>query len=193
MRQTAILMCSRLLYHNWMGSITKYTVNYRALGFFSSRPNWDPPPPHHPSTPMRGPPCVAGGGGGHTCWGVQIPTKGQTLWYSYTVYSMFLSGQHKPLIIKRMLIAQYALFTLSHKVHIYRVAQCMSPHRNWDTPPPLSRKQVCPAPRTKGGGAQSPAGEGWGSPNSDLAFCLLCGLPPPLEVPHPLLSKASEI
>ncbi len=44
---------------------------------------------------------------------------------------------------------------------------------------PFSRQRVCPSPRFKGGGARSPAGGGWGSPNSDdwrksLAVCLLC-------------------
>ncbi len=41
--------------------------------------------------------------------------------------------------------------TPTHEVHIYctipEVPQCMSPHRNWDTPPPphpLSRKRMCP-------------------------------------------------
>jgi hypothetical protein len=39
--------------------------------------------------------------------------------------------------------------------------------------------ECAPLPRT-GGGAHSPAGEGWGSPNYDdwrksLALCLLCG------------------
>ncbi len=48
----------------------------RVLGFFSSRPNWDPQT------------CVPpGSGGGHTRlrergWGVPIRTRGQTLWYS---------------------------------------------------------------------------------------------------------------
>ena len=55
----------------------------------------------------------------------------------------------------------------------------MSPRRNWDSPtPPLAAR--VPLPRIKGG-VQYPAGEGWGSPNSDdwrksLALCLLCGL-----------------
>jgi hypothetical protein len=35
----------------------------RRLGFFSSRPNWDPPPPH-PQANVSPPPLVPGGGGG---------------------------------------------------------------------------------------------------------------------------------
>ncbi len=57
----------------------------------------------------------------------------------------------------------------------------MSPRRNWASPTPFPQASV-PLPLwTKGGGAQSPAGEGWGSPNSDdwrksLPLCLLCAL-----------------
>jgi hypothetical protein len=70
----------------------------------------------------------------------------------------------------------------AQSTYIYRVPQCMSPRRNWDSPtPPQSVASDCaPPPQAKGGRAHSPAGEGWGSPNSDdwrksLALCLLCG------------------
>jgi hypothetical protein len=59
----------------------------------------------------------------------------------------------------------------------------MSPRRNWDTPTPSLARECGPPPRTGGGGANSPAGEGVGESqlNSDdwskiLALCLLCGL-----------------
>jgi hypothetical protein len=69
-----------------------------------------------------------------------------------------------------------------HKVRIYKEYHCVCPLVGIGPPPPLSRKRVFPSPpEPKGGEAQcSPAGEGWGSPNSDdwrksLALCLLCG------------------
>jgi hypothetical protein len=46
---------------------------------------------------------------------------------------------------------------------IYRVPQCMSPSRNWDSTTPSPPASV-PLPPTEGGRAHSPAGEGWGSP-----------------------------
>jgi hypothetical protein len=41
-----------------------YTAQSSVLGFFSSRPNWDPPPPQ-PQESVSPPPLVRGGGG-HT-------------------------------------------------------------------------------------------------------------------------------
>ncbi len=66
-----------------------------------------------------------------------------------------------------------------HKVRIYKEYHSVCPLVEIGTlPPPLSPASVPPVP--KDGGAHSPAGEGWGSPNSDdwrksLALCLLCG------------------
>ncbi len=71
---------------------------------------------------------------------------------------------------------------------LYRAPQCMSPRRNFtrkktkNLPQPLSRKRVCPPPRSKGWGGHTRLRlRGWGSSNSDdwrksLALCLLCGL-----------------
>ncbi len=47
--------------------------------------------------------------------------------------------------------------------------------------PPSLASECAPSPQAKGGRAHSPAGEGWGSPNSDdwrksLALFLLCGV-----------------
>ncbi len=63
----------------------------------------------------------------------------------------------------------------------YRVPQCMSPRRNWDSPTPLCRKRECPPPpEPKGVGDHTRLrARGRGSPNSDdwrksLALCLLC-------------------
>jgi hypothetical protein len=55
----------------------------------------------------------------------------------------------------------------------------MSLRRNWDSPNKSLASECDPPPRTGGGGAHSPAGEGLGSPNADdwrksLALCLLC-------------------
>ncbi len=66
--------------------------------------------------------------------------------------------------------------------YIYRVPQCMSPRRNWDSPTPSLASECAPSPGTKGGGgAHFPAGEGFGESQfrrleKSLAFCLLCGL-----------------
>jgi hypothetical protein len=38
----------------------------------------------------------------------------------------------------------------------------MSPRRNWDSPNPPLARECAPPPRTRGGGAHSPAGEGLG-------------------------------
>ncbi len=64
-----------------MNSATDHRVD-RILGFFVSRPNWDPPT--HSPTGECVPPL--GSGGGHTFLreggGGSQPTRGQTLWYS---------------------------------------------------------------------------------------------------------------
>jgi hypothetical protein len=51
----------------------------------------------------------------------------------------------------------------NHKVHIfiYRVPQCMSPRRNWDSPIPFPASECALPPGTKGGGGGPVAG-GWG-------------------------------
>ncbi len=47
--------------------------------------------------------------------------------------------------------------------YIYRVPQCMSPRRNWDSPTPSRASEWVPLPpEPGGGGANSPAGEGLG-------------------------------
>jgi hypothetical protein len=46
--------------------------------------------------------------------------------------------------------------------YIYRVPQCMSPRRNWDSPTLSLASECVPPSGTKGGGAHSPAGEGLG-------------------------------
>jgi hypothetical protein len=74
-----------------------------------------------------------------------------------------------------------------YKHILYRVSQCMSPRRNWDSPTPSLASECAPPPGTKGRGAHSPAG--WGSPNSDdwrnsLALCYSVNtLLPPLYFP----------
>jgi hypothetical protein len=65
--------------------------------------------------------------------------------------------------IRRLLTAG----CIGHKVHlyctVYRVQQCMSSRRNWDSPTPSLASECSPPPGTKGGGgAHSPAGEGLG-------------------------------
>ncbi len=63
-----------------------------------------------------------------------------------------------------------------------RVPQCLSPRRHRDSPNPSLASECAPPPGTKGEGAHSPEGEGFGGPNSDdcieksLALCLLCGV-----------------
>jgi hypothetical protein len=70
----------------------------RVLGFFSSRPNWNPPPPH-PQASVSPPPFGSGGGGwggaGDTLpcrrrgGGVPIRTRGQILWYSMYICTLW--------------------------------------------------------------------------------------------------------
>jgi hypothetical protein len=55
----------------------------------------------------------------------------------------------------------------------------MSPRWNWDSPTPLAASECALPPRTKGGGAHSPAAEGVGESQFQrlekrLALCLLC-------------------
>ncbi len=81
-----------------------------------------------------------------------------------------------------------------HKVHIYRVLQCLSPLPNWDpSPPPPPPQAFVSPPELRGGGevhARLPV-RGWGGPNADgwrksLALSLLCGgqhTPPPNTIP----------
>ncbi len=55
----------------------------RVLGFFSSRPNWDPPPPHQ-QVSVSPPPLIPGGDTlacGKAGGGGPIRTIGQPLWY----------------------------------------------------------------------------------------------------------------
>jgi hypothetical protein len=51
-----------------------------------------------------------------------------------------------------------------HKVHIYiyRVPQCMSPRRNWDSHTHSLARECTPPPGRGKGVAHSPAGEGLG-------------------------------
>jgi hypothetical protein len=52
--------------------------------------------------------------------------------------------------------------------YIYRVPQCMSPRRNWDSPTPSLVSECASPPETKGGGEHTRLQvRGWGSPNSD--------------------------
>ncbi len=52
--------------------------------------------------------------------------------------------------------------------YIYRVPQCKSPRRNWDSPTPSLASECAPAPLygvpKGGGGAHSAAAEGFGVP-----------------------------
>ncbi len=68
----------------------------------------------------------------------------------------------------------------AHKVCIYKEYDSVCPLVGIGTlQSPLSPESVPLPPERGGGGAHSPGGEGWGSPNSDdlrkrLALCLLC-------------------
>ncbi len=57
----------------------------RALGFFSNRPNWDPPPPHPQASES---PSLFPGEDTLAC-GVLIRTRGQTLWYSRYICTLW--------------------------------------------------------------------------------------------------------
>jgi hypothetical protein len=74
-----------------------------------------------------------------------------------------------------------AAYSPGHKVHIYTEYHSVCPLVGIRTlPSPSLASECAPPPQPKGGRAHSPAGKGWGSPNSDdwrksLALCLLCG------------------
>ena len=55
----------------------------------------------------------------------------------------------------------------------------MSPRRNWDSPNPSLASECAPPPRTKGGGAHSPVGEGLG----EFQFRRSCVLHPKYTCP----------
>ncbi len=84
-------------FHKSIGN-TDYAVNQehrvdRVLSFFFSRPNWDSPTPS--SAGERASPLWFGRGGRYTlvCGrggeGVPIPTRGQTLWYSRYICTLW--------------------------------------------------------------------------------------------------------
>jgi hypothetical protein len=52
----------------------------------------------------------------------------------------------------------------TQSTYIYRVPQCMSTRWNWDSPTPSLASECALPPRTRGGGAHTPAGEGLGKP-----------------------------
>jgi hypothetical protein len=58
-----------------------------------------------------------------------------------------------------------AIVRLKLKVRVYKEyhSVCMSPGQNWDSPNPSLASECTPPPRTGGGGAHSPAGEGLGA------------------------------
>ncbi len=79
--------------------------------------------------------------------------------------------------------------------YLYRVPQCMSPRRNWDSPTPSLASECPPTPNQRGGTHTRLRARGWGSPNSDdwrksLALCLLCDLPESKSPSQPMRSKA---
>jgi hypothetical protein len=70
------------------------------------------------------------------------------------VYLNFLRKQVNAITFKLFNKDYFPLST-----HIYRVPQCMSPRRNWDSPAPLSRQRVSPSSRNqKGEGVTLPCG-----------------------------------
>ncbi len=87
------------------------------------------------------------------------------------------------LVSYRRLSPQFQ-FSLSGVTLVY-LSQWYSPRRNWDSPTPLSRQQVCPSPRNQRGGghtAHLPAGEGLGESQfrrleKKLSTLLLCWPP----------------
>jgi hypothetical protein len=69
------------------------SVRVLSFSFFSSRRNSDSPPTPHPQARVWTPPPLFGWGGGHTRlrergWGVPIPTRGHTLWYSVFISTL---------------------------------------------------------------------------------------------------------
>ncbi len=87
-KTTVLTMLSEIQYYQQAAVSKTYTVNHRVdrvLSFLSSRPNWEYPTPSQAGECVPPPPF--GSGGKHTRlrergWGVPIPTRGQTLWYS---------------------------------------------------------------------------------------------------------------
>jgi hypothetical protein len=84
---------------------------------------------------------------------------------------------------QRYLFLKYFIeYCRAQSTYIYRVPQCMSPRRNWDSPTPSLASECAPPPGTKeGGGHTRLLVRGWSSPNSDdwrkgLALCLLCAV-----------------
>jgi hypothetical protein len=81
--------CFTEIFHDIKG--TKHRVG-RVLSFFSSRRNWDSPNPSPEGECAPLPPVL---GGGHTRQGergygrVPIPTRGQTLWYSLYIRTLW--------------------------------------------------------------------------------------------------------
>ncbi len=77
-------------------------------------------------------------------------------------------------------IADFQFFLCAYPqrmYYIYRVPQCMSPRRNWDSPTPSLASECATPPGS--GGAHSPAGDGLGESQfrrlrKSLALCLLC-------------------
>jgi hypothetical protein len=71
-------------------------------------------------------------------------------------------------------------FVRAQSTYLYRVPQCMSPRRNWDSPTPYLATASVPLPRNRGG-AHSPVAEGSGESQyrrleTSLAlYYLLCG------------------
>jgi hypothetical protein len=62
----------------------------------------------------------------------------------------------------------HIIVSLPQSTFIYRVPQCMSPRRNWDSPTPSLKgggDTLFPVPR--GGGQTRLLVRGWGSPDSD--------------------------
>ena len=63
--------------------------------------------------------------------------------------------------------------------YIYRVPQCMSHRRNWDSPTPSLASECAPHSEPEGGQSRLRL-RGWGSPfrrlEKNLALCLLCAV-----------------
>ncbi len=81
----------------------------RVLSFFSSRWNWDSPASHRR---WVCPPPLAGGGGVHTRWrergwGVPIPTREYTPWYSMYIVHVFFVVHHASLVLYNFLVSSH--------------------------------------------------------------------------------------